>query len=218
MIEVLAVVEAVVLAYAVTSLVSWGVKKLLDLWGSRSLPKQEQQVAMSEADMKEIEKSKEVIKECFGEDAVDTLRKSTNLERIDLMAKFADRLTKEYDLDIDVDITVNNVQNCGYYDWEHQKAVFNIVLLMVDGNNEHFDYCVKEVLDTIVHELRHAVQHKAIREPGYWNVDDERRMAWANNMAPGNYITSSSNLKRYSQQPIEADAAVFAALVMEGAC
>lgn len=217
MIEILVAVTVALTTMATLSLVSWGIEKLLDIWRDRHKPKFPS-ASMSETDTERIQNTKEIIKECFGEDTVEKLRKASNKERIALMAEFADRLVKEYGLDIDVDVTVNNAQNCGYYDWDHKKAVFNIVLLMVDGNNEHFDFCVREMLDTIVHELRHAVQHKAIGEPGFWNVDDERRMTWANNMAPGNYISAAENMKRYSRQPIEADAVAFAAQAIEGVC
>ena len=217
MIEILVAVTVALTTMAALSLISWGIEKLLDIWRDRHKP-QLPSVSMSETDTEKIQNTKEIIKECFGGDTVEKLRKASNKERIALMAEFADRLVKEYGLDIDVDVTVNNAQNCGYYDWGQKKAVFNIVLLMVDGNNEHFDFCVREMLDTIVHELRHAVQHKAIGEPGFWNVDEERRMTWANNMAPGNYISAADNMKRYSQQPIEADAVAFAVQAIEGVC
>ena len=132
------------------------------------------------------------------------------------MAEFAEELVKRYGLDIDVDITVSQIENCGQYNWQKRKAEFNIVALMLDGNHEHFEYCVRETLDTIIHELRHAVQHKAIRDEGFWNVEEERRVRWAENMMKGNYIRPEVNFRAYCSQPIEADAATFAARVMEG--
>ena len=188
---------------------------LIKRWGRQKLP-QNARAELSDTDREEIEVTQELIAECFGEDVVARIKSASNKERIALMTEFADRLAKEYGLDIEVDVTVDNVQSWGAYNWEQRKAVFNIALLMVDGNHEQFDYCVRETLDTIIHELRHAVQHKAINEPGFWNVSDERRVAWADNMVGGNYIPATVDARAYANQPIELDAFTFAAAVMEG--
>lgn len=184
-------------------------------WGNRSLP-ETAQVEMSETDQKMIQETQQVIQECFGENAVETLRAAKNMERISMMNEFAQKLVQLYDLDIDVDVVIQETNNHGAYSWGDKKAVFNIILLTVDADNPNFEACVREVLDTIVHELRHAVQHKAIEQDGYWNVDEQRRIAWANNMAPGNYIRPSVDFKGYVNQPVEADSATFAAQVLQG--
>lgn len=200
---------------AAVELLAGAIGTLINQWGQQKLP-ETAQAEMSTTDEEKIKATQKLIGECFGEDVVDTIKNASNKDRIALMAEFADRLAKEYGLDIEVDVTVSNVQNCGAYNWKDKKAVFNIALLMVDGNNEHFDYCVRETLDTIVHELRHAVQHKSIEVPGFWNVDEDMRAAWANNMAPGNYIKPEVDMRAYAGQPIEKDASTFAALVMKG--
>lgn len=193
-----------------------GVHALLSrLWGEKEMPATAQ-TELSETDQEKIEATWRLMEECFGPDAVGRLKKASNRERIELMADFAERLAREYDLDIDVDVTVSNIENCGSYNWKDRKAVFNIALLMVDGSHEQFEFCVRETLDTIVHELRHAVQHKCIRQPGFWNIDENVRAAWAQNMAPGHYIPASVDLRGYASQPIEQDAATFAAQVMKG--
>lgn len=196
-----------------------GVKGLIDLWGekkqARSLPEQVK-AEISETDKEMLEKTKEVITNNFGDSVIKKIADATNKERIDLMTDFATELAKAYGLDIDIDICVNEINNCGYYVWEDKKAVFNIAMMMVDKNNEYFEYCVRETLDTIIHELRHAVQHKAISEEGFWNVDEERRIKWAENLT--NYISPKTDRKGYSLQPIELDAATFANAAMERVC
>lgn len=189
--------------------------KLIHMWGHRRLP-ETAKAELSDTDKEKIEETKELIRQCFGDDVIEKIRRSSNKERINLMADFAERLAKEYGLEIDVDVTVSNVNNCGSYDWKSKRAEFNIALLMVDGENEHFEYCVRETMDTIIHELRHAVQHQAVEGEGFWNVDEERKNSWGNNMLPGNYIRAEVDLRRYSSQPIERDAVTFSALVMEG--
>ncbi len=211
------IMDTLILMAAVLALdlIVTGIGKLIDMWGQRTLP-QTAQAELSETDKQKVEETKELIRQCFGENVTERIRRASNRERIELMAEFAERLAKEYGLDIDVDVTVNNINNCGSYYWEEKRAEFNIALLMEDGSNEHFDYCVRTTLDTIIHELRHAVQYKAIENSGFWNVDEKRRMQWATNMAPGNYIRADVDMRGYASQPIEKDATTFAALAMEG--
>ncbi len=190
------------------------IENLIRSWHYRSmkLPKDARE-ELSEKDWEEVAATRELITRIFGEDPVESLRQSSNKERIDRMDEFANKLAQLYGLDIQVDVTVDAVEKCGAYNWSERKAVFNILLLMVDGQNENFDYCVWESLDTIVHELRHAVQHKSISEPGFWGFTQQQRQAWADNMS--NYISSATDMKAYTRQPIERDAFTFAAAVIE---
>lgn len=191
------------------------VADLIENWGAPEMPTQTK-AEMSETDQKMIQETQALMQECFGDDVVERFRNASNLDRISMTGDFAKRLAALYDLDIDVDVVIEEAQHCGAYNWKDRKAVFNIILMTVESDNAHFDYCVKETLDTIIHELRHAVQHKAIRQEGFWNVAEERRVAWANNMTPGNYIRPEVDKKGYVGQPIEADAYTFAAEVMQG--
>lgn len=197
------------------SLAMDAVSALITRWGQRKLP-QTAQAEMSETDKEKIAETQELIKECFGDNVIERIKNASNKERIALMAEFAERLAKEYELDIEVDVTVTDANTWGAYNWTEKKAVFNIALLMIDKDNERFEYFARETLDTIIHELRHAVQHKAANEPGFWNVSDERRHEWANNMTPGHYIRPEVNARAYAGQPVEKDATTFAAMVMEG--
>ena len=176
---------------AITKILCEGVKFLINLWSAKQTMPVQVKAEMSETDKEMIEKTKDVIANVFGDSVIDKIASSSNKERIDLVADFATTLSKEYGLDISVDVTVSDISDCGYYSWDKKKAVFNIAMMMVDKDNEHFAYCVRETLDTIIHELRHAVQHKAIHEEGFWNVDEARRIEWANNMLPENYIQPS---------------------------
>lgn len=207
--KILSVVDVVV------DLLVSAIGVLLNRWGNRKMPKTAQ-AKMSGTDKEKIKATQSLVSACFGTNVVETIKNASNKNRIALMADFAEKLAREYELDIDVDVTVENVQNCGAYNWKDKKAVFNIVLLMMNGDDEHFEYCVRETLGAIVHELRHAVQHKSIEQPGFWNIDSDTRNAWANNMTPGNYIKPAVDVRRYATQPIEKDASTFAALVMKG--
>ena len=202
-----------VLVSALVGFVGAVIDSLMERWGRQKLPKNVC-AEMSETDKAQVDATKDLMRQCFGEDVVECIKNASNKDRIAMMAEFAERLARQYGLDIEVDVTVSNLENCGAYNWKDRKAVFNIAMLMVDGQNKQFDYCVRETLDTIIHGLRHAVQHKAVEQPGFWNVEEERRKSWAVNMAPGNYISPKANIRAYARQPIEKDAVSFAAMVM----
>ena len=190
------------------------IRNKIKLWGQQRKMPQTQQAQMSETDLKEIEVTKELINTCFEGDPVSCLKNASNVEKINMMSGFAQKLAEEYGLDVEIDVTIDESKSWGYYNWEENKAVFNIAQIVLASNSENFAYFVRESLDTIVHELRHAVQYKAIRESGFWGVDDERRKLWADNIQ--NYIQPTVDFKAYSKQPIENDAITFAALALEG--
>ena len=206
----------VIATLAVGALVFLVVDSMINLdnkWGEQALP-EAAQVELSETDNKMVERSGEVIREVLGENAVETLRNASNKERINLIDTFATQLAEAYGLDIEIDVTVDDMSHCGHYNWSTKKAYFNVAWLMVDSNSPNFAASVREVIDTVVHELRHAVQSKAIEDPGFWDIDENRRNAWQSNMS--NYISPSVDIRAYASQPMEADATSFAAAVMRG--
>lgn len=206
-------VEYIIVSVLVGLLIE-GVNVLIQMWGA---PEAVITAEMSETDEEKIKETQDIINKCFGENVVDSVKElSTNKEKIDAMYNFAQALAQCYGLDCTIDVDIDEAQKCGAYDYETNLAKFNIYALTIDINNPQYDFWVKETIDTIVHELRHAVQFKAINEEGFWNVDEERRTQWANNMVPGNYISASVDMRAYSAQPVEADASTFAARAMEG--
>ena len=65
---------------------------------------------------------------------------------------------------------------------------------------------VREMIDTIVHEGRHAYQSYAIEHPGF-HSDSDQVQSWADNFQPENYLTVEQyGQEMYQNQPIEADA------------
>ena len=71
-----------------------------------------------------------------------------------------------------------------------------------------------KVLDTAVHEGRHAYQHYAVEHPGFHPNSAEVK-AWDWNLQPGNYRTVEKNGPRaYMEQPVEADAWAYAGRIV----
>lgn len=175
---------------------------------------EEARAEMSETDKEKINETRELIEKHFTEDPAEAIGNLSNVDRVQAIADFVKDLARAYDLDIEIDVDLMDSNMWGVYKFGDKKAVFNVAYLMVDKNNEQFRYLVKEILDTIIHELRHAVQHKAIEEPGFWGVSDEQRAEWAYNME--HYINPKTDIRAYAKQPIENDAASFAAMALEG--
>ena len=188
--------------------------RLFGIWGTRNPREIPETVKteLSDKDKEKVKETQELIHEKFGDDVVDSLRKASNKQRVDMMDEFARELALLYGLDIEIDITVDKITSCGYYTYDQKKAVFNIAMLMIDGDHENFADCVYEVLDTIVHELRHAVQHKAVSDPTFWDIGEERAKTWDDNMK--NYIRPNVDPRGYARQPVEADAVTFAGQVL----
>lgn len=175
----------------------------------------ERKATLSETDMEYAERTHDLIKEQFGEDVVEWMKHASNKERIRMTQEFAERLAEEYGLDITVDVNAASPENAGYFDYDNNEAIFNIGLLTYKGNDmEVLTFCVNSTFKAIIHELRHAVQIKAIKEEGFWNVDEKTRMEWAQNWYE--YISPEDDLRGYMTQPIEADADVFAELAYYG--
>lgn len=203
------------IAVAISCLFYGLTKYFIEKWDySRTMP-QETMVQLNVTDEKMIEVSKDIVREFFGSDVYETIANLKNTERIDLLARFAKRLAEEYGLDTDVDVDIYELENCGKYCFSENKAIFNISLLMVDKKNKYFKKCVHEVIENIFHELRHAVQWKAINHNSSWIFDEKTLKDWSDNITK-NYIDPNVDCKGYCKQPVEADAMTFAARIMEG--
>ena len=72
-----------------------------------------------------------------------------------------------------------------------------------------------DVLDTVVHELRHAVQWSMIEgKNSVWEASEAHRQALARNFA--HYVRYDRDVRGYQMQLVERDAVTFAATVMRG--
>lgn len=94
----------------------------------------------------------------------------------------------------------------GYYNQSTRGITINTEQLVTQSKYGS-DYRVH--LDTILHEGRHAYQHQAVLGE-IEHEDHEAAQAWADNMAPGHYISYEKNPRGYYSQPIERDARGFA--------
>lgn len=210
----------VMIALLAASAIRIVVDFVVQLWGARSGPKElpeSLQADMSEYDKEKIEETQHLVEDCFcrdGKSVTDSIGGMSNLERIKTAEEFAVKLSELYGLDIKIDVNVDDPRACGAYNWADKKVCFNLVELMVDADHPDFKAHVENFIDTVIHEERHAVQHRAMTEPGFWNVTESVRGEWAYNLE--NYIRPEVDARGYRLQPIENDAFTFANLSMQG--
>lgn len=76
--------------------------------------------------------------------------------------------------------------------------------LMISSAYLNQDSCRVELVKTIFHELKHAVQYNAISHGGnIWGYSDEKLISWVNNFQ--NYINCNYDPEGYLHQPVEID-------------
>jgi len=92
----------------------------------------------------------------------------------------------------------------GYYSDRSHKITLNEKVLTDElGFVESY-----LLLGTVAHELRHAYQHEAIRNPSKFEVSDETVKKWKDNFK--HYISGNGgNFEKYYNQPVEVDARSF---------
>lgn len=108
-------------------------------------------------------------------------------------------------------VNIKNIENgySGFYSFSTGEITINISEVNRSPMDEDE---AAELLDTILHEMYHAFQHKATIRPIYYGVDDETSTIWENNLR--NYISIEQNPHLYWLQPVEESARLFAHAVV----
>ena len=128
---------------------------------------------------------------------VDVKMRSLDIEqRKKMLRELTEKSAEIMRVELD-DIKFENMPYMGVYD-----SGKNVLVLSVPYIKN--DQCCIEAVKTIFHELKHAVQFKAICSGGnVWGYSDETLVAWANNYL--NYIKPEWDPEGYVTQPIEID-------------
>ena len=200
------IVAVAVAAEVLYTAVQW----LRERWGNRTVaPSTLCTAEMSETDQKMQTETVEIVHEVFGEDINESIQELSASERLEKVELLTEQLKEAYDVDVNVEFFGENRNYCGYYNYKDNTLSLNVADLL-SKNIEN----VYEFINTVIHELRHAVQWKAIQEEDFWEIDDQRKISWINNFA--DYITAQIDPKGYALQPVEVDARTFAAGCLKG--
>lgn len=179
---------------------------------------------LSDSDVELAAQTADEIKKIIGDDPVNAMASMTSSEKIAVVEEITKQLIQIYELtDIHYEmVTISNRDVWGYYCEDKKTLYINISNLLIDKNEisenvEEFNkLVVRETLDTVVHELRHAIQFKAAfnLDEEYLNTSRETRIEWAKSIA--DYIYPNEDPKGYANQLIERDAVAFAYEAMKG--
>lgn len=131
--------------------------------------------------------------------------RATASERKAILNSLKDELNAIYGTNVtaDIDYYYGPSNEYGYY-----NEVDNMVHINVNSFNTHSR---EDVMNTVVHEMRHAYQYEVIQNPDQYIVSNDTVKTWENNWY--NYISYKPELNNYDAyygQPIEADAFGFA--------
>ncbi len=199
---------ALAVAAVITLTIDWlteeGVRPDNDPVGSGKLI---DPAVLSEQDHRIAQQTGEAIRQCFGGQLSEQIPQMSAQQRVDATKQLIDQLAALYHISITAVNLVKMPQNeCGSYNPQTGVITLNSIYLMTNNID-----CIREFLDTIVHELRHAIQISILSGNDFWETSPEVMESWLHNLVPrSHYISPKRNIKRYAMQPVERDATVFA--------
>lgn len=135
----------------------------------------------------------------------ETWANATEAQRMDILRSFMKDLSKIYGVQLSSDVNFEAIDDTtrGYYLAGANKVTINSNYI---GRADSY-----QIMQTMIHEMRHAYQHAAVSNPASFQVSPETIEQWKNNFAAVNYITyDGTNYGQYVSQPVEWDAKNFA--------
>lgn len=124
--------------------------------------------------------------------------------RCKIISEFYDSIQNQMGIDAKISFCPKEPNDCGCYSSRSNKIELNSDYL------ENPD-CTG-LMNTILHESRHAFQHECVNNPNFSNVNEYTRASWKYNF--DNYIGPEDDFEGYEDQEIEKDANYFADGVM----
>lgn len=158
-----------------------------------------------------ITQSEELIKKHFPNGIEKTMLSMTVEQRVDLFKTIIEEVAELYGVDIQtIEFLTNDkigAYTRGCYDYEEGKVAINLdILSCSDGTN------LFQIVGTIFHECRHALQYRAIIDENFTEISEETAGIWAMNYI--NYIPADLDECGYYYQAVEFDARNFADTIL----
>lgn len=162
--------------------------------------------APSEEDARDLA-LQDSLRELLREDSFDAeaWRGATDEQRRQMLEDALERMNEIYGTDVKTDIEFftepaeDGMITLGWYNDSKRRIAVNTEAMTGDN--------YQGVMETLMHEMRHAYQHEAVRHPENFVVSADTISAWETNFQPGNYKTSERDgYDTYRNQPIESDA------------
>jgi hypothetical protein len=123
--------------------------------------------------------------------------------RKQMLNDFMNDVAEIYGVDINTTINFTNTPPSGgtinYGSYTNSKQRININEYIINNRSNSYD-----LMNTVVHELRHAYQHQAVEHPEKFIVTQETLDRWECNF--DNYVSSGDDFDLYREQGVEIDA------------
>ena len=189
----------------------WGINKFKEWSLKRKTKEFRVKPELTDEDRALIEKCREVMKETFPEGIEKRFRSLSLNERTALLRKMILELNGIYGVNVR-DIAFLHSREIGegtlgYYDIDSNCIRFNVDYIDID-NPELWTH----IIGTVFHELRHALQYRAVTDSSCNYGTQEQLRLWALNLV--NYIPANVDFALYQEQIVEADARQIAELVI----
>jgi hypothetical protein len=166
--------------------------------------------SMNSKEKEMMEATSACVNHLFNGAVIDTIKSMNVEERQNASDNLIIELCSLYQIQLDqIEYFTSNSGIMGAYCRNENKISLNIQYLLCNDAD-----AIREYIDTIIHELRHALQWNILEDKVNWGIAEERQKEWAENFL--NYIPSSKGIKLYFMQPVELDAFAFAAGSMKG--
>lgn len=201
-------VEAVItgVGWAFYMLKKRGLKKRTSEW-CKTLP-------LIEEDKRLIEQNRELMKEFFPSGIEDGFKGLTLEQRVEMMKNLIERANDLYGVEVDTIafMPAAKIGECtlGFFDRDNNAIAVNLDIL---ASNEAA--VMQAIVATVFHELRHALQYRAVTDASFNYGTEEQRRLWALNFVEGNYISPEIDFALYQRQVVEADARQIAEHIVE---
>lgn len=167
---------------------------------------------LNDVDRQKAEASRAVLEEHLGTDPVGNLMTLNGEDRAKAIAGIVQDLARLYGVSID-GLEFSGAMSdrvAGCYNRGSRRIKLNMHYLLVNDRA-----ILTDLLDTIFHELRHAIQWSIVTDGGEaWGVTEDHRQALAANFK--HYIQAEKDIQGYQMQLVERDAVTFAAYVLKG--
>ena len=135
----------------------------------------------------------------------NTWNKASIEERKNILTKYLAELSIIYGVTVSSSINFYSGSNSERGSYAHSKRLVSINEKYLTRADSY------QIMQTVVHEMRHAYQHAAVDNPDSYEVSRETIRQWKNNFS--NYKSTSDGHTTYSEyvsQPVEYDAKNFA--------
>ncbi len=167
---------------------------------------------MDETDLALAEQSRDVLFTHLGDHPVDALKTLTSDDRVEALGGMMRDMVKLYGIRGQVArvefMNLDRTMAGAFYQGE---GVVRINMRYVQSSD---DQALRNLLLTIFHEFRHAVQLSVVDGNPVWNKDDAVARDYAYNFT--HYITANVDFEGYQNQLLERDADAFALTVLKG--